>query len=511
MFNRTELSKEKITPYNKYPYIVYGRVSTEKDEQVSSLENQIDICHNWLDQHHFEWNESSILLDDGISGTTILARKAMRLILEKARKREIRMVLFKSISRLARDLKDALEIKEVLISARVRVITIEEGYDSLTEGKNDMKFEMFSMFAAQYPKSISVSTSAAFAAKIRRGEYRGGKTAFGYKIENKKLAVNEEEAKVVRMIFDLYNHHGLGQKNIMYRLNKELAEGTIVGPRFKDKWQLTTVQRILKNPTYCGVVVSNRYEMVKINGRKKQIQNPPEKWHIYYDQHPKIIPTKEWQKANSKTYKQSKKKITPWNELRGLAVCSECGSNMVIETSYYNRKKGGRTVWSYLRCSAYRRAGKYGCVKHDPIPYNDFRNFIIERLKEEGRKIQFDLKNNLDQKRGQKIELLKNQIKKAKIKKRKLIQMYLEDELITKGEFELERQEIAENIKKWEDQSFLLDQETDETVHIKDIKKAFTMLEKTDEDLYPAFQALIEKIFVHPDGHIDIKYRFSNN
>ncbi|EST13709.1 hypothetical protein P343_01770 [Sporolactobacillus laevolacticus DSM 442] len=76
-----------------------------------------------------------------------------------------------------------------------------------------MKFEMFSMFAAQYQKSNSVSTSAAFAAKVRRGEYRGGKTAIGYRIENKRLAINEEEAKVVRLIYELYNHHGFGQKN----------------------------------------------------------------------------------------------------------------------------------------------------------------------------------------------------------------------------------------------------------------------------------------------------------
>lgn len=88
--------------------------------------------------------------------------------------------------------------------------------------------------------------------------------------------------------------------------------------------------------------------------------------------------------------------------------------------------------------------------------------------------------------------------------------MYLEDELITKDEFELERQELSDGIKKREDQLFLLKQIKDETVHINDIKNAFSMLEKTDKDLYPAFQSLIENIYVHPDGHIDIKYKFSN-
>src|SRR5690625_2894738 len=164
---------KEITRYKDYKYLIYVRVSSDKDEQKESVPNQIDICRYWLEQNNFEWDEQSILKDEDKSGTLFLERTAMQLILQKARNREIKMVVFKSISRLARDLKDALEIKEVLLGHGVRVVTIEEGYDSLYEGKNDMKFEMFAMFAAQYPKSLSVSISAALAAKVRRGEHIG--------------------------------------------------------------------------------------------------------------------------------------------------------------------------------------------------------------------------------------------------------------------------------------------------------------------------------------------------
>ncbi|MEC0304858.1 recombinase family protein, partial [Terribacillus saccharophilus] len=123
-FKQIQKEKDQVTPYTDYPYLVYGRVSTDKDEQVSSIRkpNRSD----WLEKNSFEWNPDSVLLDNGISGITILAR----------------------------DLKDSLEIKELLLSANVRVVTIEEQYDSLYEGKNDYKFEMFSMFAAQYSKSL---------------------------------------------------------------------------------------------------------------------------------------------------------------------------------------------------------------------------------------------------------------------------------------------------------------------------------------------------------------------
>ncbi|WP_051575098.1 recombinase family protein [Sporolactobacillus terrae] len=509
IFNQTEARKGKVTAYHDYPYIVYGRVSTDKDEQVSSLENQVEICHSWLEKNNFEWNEKSVLLDDGISGTTIVARKAMRLILDKARKKEIKMVLFKSISRLARDLKDALEIKELLLSASVRVVTIEEGYDSFTEGKNDMKFEMFSMFAAQYPKSVSVSTSAAFDAKVRRGEWRGGKTSYGYYIKDKKLAIREDEARVVRLIFKLYNEQDMGFKNITHYLNDQLSDGQIIGPRIKKTWQLTTVQSIIKNPVYCGVIITKRYDIVKINGRKKQIKNPPEKWKIYYNQHPKIISVDEWKKANPRDLNSNKIKITPWNEFRGLAKCSECGSNMVILQTFKKHKDGSRHGWKYLKCSAYRRSGTYGCVNHAPILYKDFRALIIELLKKKGKSVKINLKNDFNEKKARRVSLVKDRIKNTDFKVKRLISLYM-DELINKDEFQSERQKIEANKRKDEEELFLLNDYKQQATQIKDTLKAFQMLESTDQDLHSVFKALIDEIIMHPNGEIDIHYKFSN-
>lgn len=71
----------------KLKYAVYVRVSTDRDEQESSVENQIDICRYWLEKNGYEWNQSSVYFDDGISGTAWLERHAMQLILEKARKK----------------------------------------------------------------------------------------------------------------------------------------------------------------------------------------------------------------------------------------------------------------------------------------------------------------------------------------------------------------------------------------------------------------------------------------
>lgn len=497
----------KLIKYEDYPYLCYIRVSTEKEEQETSPENQVEICRHWLEQNNFEWREESIVFDDGISGTVLLDRAAMQLVLEKARKREIKMVVFKSIHRLARDLRDSLEIKETLIAHGVRLVTIEEGYDSLYEGKNDMKFEMFSMFAAQYPKTLSVSISAAMGAKVRRGEHVG-RVPFGYKIENKKLVINEEEAPTVRKIFEWYVEDGIGMKTITRKLNEELKKGTVAKPRKKDNWQLTSVQTILRNPTYTGTYIRNRYTKVKIDGRWKQIENPPEKWQIYENHHPAIIPFEVWEKANDKKLTQEKTKITERNEFRGLMKCGKCGCNMVVLPSYKYKKNGEKVEWNYLKCSAYRRAGKHGCDNHVPILYNDFRDIVIQRLKMYAKNTEFNIKNNMEKKRQEELKLLEKEKISLEEKNKGLIDLYLEDKLISKEEFQEKRQEYEKRLKEIEDRIFILKQETDDIAVIKNIKDAFKQLENTKQDLHHAFKTLINHIIIHPDGRTEIEYTF---
>lgn len=64
-------------------YAIYVRVSTDRDEQVSSVENQIDICRNWLERNGFKWDEKSVFKDEGISGTLFTDRPAIQLLLQK--------------------------------------------------------------------------------------------------------------------------------------------------------------------------------------------------------------------------------------------------------------------------------------------------------------------------------------------------------------------------------------------------------------------------------------------
>ncbi|MCO0597281.1 recombinase family protein [Peribacillus butanolivorans] len=481
-------------------YAVYVRVSTDRDEQVSSVENQVDICRNWMERNGFVWDEKCVYKDEGISGTMFVDRPAIQLILQKAKDKKINMVIFKSISRLARDLKDSLEIREVFLAHNVRIISIEEGYDSVKAGKNDMAFELWSLFSAQYSRTLSSSISAALAAKVRRGEHIG-KIPFGYDRVEQKLVINKEEGKVVRDIYEWYNN-GLGYKNISNELNM-----LGIKPKSNQVWQLTSIQRIIHNTIYKGTFILNQFSSVKVGGRKKQIRNPPEKWLIFENHHPAIVDKDVWDKANSKNYTSKKLRNTPWNEFRSLAKCSECNSNMVIVQSYKKKVNGERTEWKYLKCSQYRRAGQKGCVNHTPIQYEDFREFMIELLIQKGEFITLTLQQSAEGKQVKETKKLQGSIKQNEQRKNNLLTLYL-DELISKEEFEKKRQELDEEVEKANSQLFILSKKETVQTNIKTVKEAFLELNNQKKDLYYIFQTLIKSIIVHPDGTIDVIYTF---
>ncbi|MFE6134868.1 recombinase family protein [Bacillus sp. NPDC057893] len=484
-------------------YAVYVRVSTDRDEQVSSVENQIDICRNWLERSGFTWDEKRVFKDEGVSGTLFVDRPSIQLLLQKAKNKEIDMVVFKSISRLARDLKDSLEIREVFLAHSVRIISVEEGYDSVKAGKNDMAFELWSLFSAQYSRTLSSSITAALAVKVRRGEHIG-RVPYGYDRINQKLVINEEEANVVKRIYNWYNS-GWGFKKITNELNR-----LGIKPKNKSVWQMTSVQRIVRSPIYKGTFILNQYTSIKVGGKKKQIRNPKEKWFVFPNHHPAIVDDETWSQVNQKNITDNKTKITAWNEFRNLAKCAVCDSNMVIVQSHLRKKSGERTEWKYLKCSQYRRTGKYGCVNHVPIRYHDFRQFIIDLLVKKGEAVTLKLQSNVKEEQGKKEKKLQQLMNVNEQKKKSLLDLYLE-ELINKEEFEKKRNDLETEIKKANQELFILQNSDVIQMDVKTIKQAFEQLQQQEQDLLYAFQTLIQKIMVHQDGTVDITYTFEQS
>ncbi|OEH85544.1 serine recombinase [Desulfuribacillus stibiiarsenatis] len=484
-------------------YAVYARVSTDKEEQISSVGNQIDICRNWLERNGFQWNDDSVYKDEGISGTLLLDRPAMQNIIEKAKLKEIDMIIFKSLSRLTRDLKDSLELREIFQQYKVRVVSVEEGYDSFQSNKNDMNYELWSFFAAQYSRTLSVGITSALAAKVRRGEHIG-KVPYGYDVIDKKLVINEEEAQVVRLMFELYTE-GLGYKKITKKLN-ELGYLS----KTKQLWQVTSVQSILQNKIYYGTFILNKHTTIKVGGRKKQVKNPEERWIVFENHHPGIITEEDWMKANSKEVTNKKKKITAWNELRGILKCSECGSNMIVMQSHRKKVNGTKTIWAYLKCSRHRRYGQAGCVSHEPITYSELRKFVIEQLIQKGKEINLKFNSDFENQMIEEKETLKKKQVQLITKNKRLLDLYLEN-VIDKSQFEEKKAELDKELKATEDQIIKLGTKKYKQTQITNISNAFKELERMDQDLHHIFSILIKEIVMHPDGTLDFEYAFKNS
>ena len=503
-------------------YLVYVRVSTEKDEQVASVENQIAICRYWLEQNGFKWREEAVCKDKGISGTVLKEREAMQYVLQKARNREIKMVVFKSLSRLARDIKDALEIRETLHEHNARIISIEEGLDSFTVSKNDMRFEMSSLFNEQYSRMLSVNIAGVLAQKVRDGGHTG-KIPYGYKRVRyddqkiTKLEIDKHTSRVVKQMF-AWKLAGYGYKNITYMLN-DPAKRAITQPMYINpnedipspsggKWQVTSVQRIMQNPTYKGDFVLNQYRIEKVRGRKKQLKNPRDKWTVFHNHHPAIVSPEVWEEANNIDMPHKGKRITPWNELRGMVKCAECGSNMVILQSYKYRKDGSINRWPYMKCSKYRRYGRGpdGCVNHVPLLYDDFREMIIQRVVRRLKQMPLDFRNNLERQKENKIRGLHQSLENLEQKNKDLLDLYLE-KLINKEEFEQKRHQLEQEMTKIREQLQRLEKEKHSRQEIKKIEEAFEELKNRERDLHYAFKALIERIDVKEDGTTRIKYK----
>src|SRR5690606_7871536 len=282
----------------------------------------------------------------------------------------------------------------------------------------------------------------------------------------------------------------------------------ILSPTGK-KWQMTSVQRIIQNRTYCGDFVLNQYRKEKIRGRRKQIRNPQDKWNIFHDHHPAIVPREVWEKANDINHPLKGRKITPWNEFRGIVKCAKCGSNMVILQSYKYKKDGSRTIWAYLKCSQYRRGGLDLCVNHAPIEYREFRQMIIDRLIELSNNLNFDFESQHEKLLESRVRALENSLEQLEQRKKNLLDLYL-DQLIDKSEFEQKRHEIEQEIVRTREKLKTMSVRDNTEKQVRNIQEAFEALQNQDQDLYHVFTTLIDRIVIHQDGSLDIRYHFDD-
>ena len=264
----------------------YCRVSTDKEEQIDSLNHQKEFFTEYAQRNGHQLYR--LYADEGITGTSLKKREEFKRLLQDAELGLFQMVVVKDISRFARNTVDALQSIRKLKSIGINTLFLTANMDSM--GDSEFVLTLFSAMAQE--ESNNLSKRVKWGKKINAEKGRVPQRVFGYdRIDNFTLQINWDEARIVRKIFNLYIEQGLGCRTISMTLNRDEDK-----TKFGSQWNPRGVRRVLVNPLYCGILVNHKYEIEDfLTG--KQVNIPKEE-HFFHQRPSWAIVTPEiFQKA----------------------------------------------------------------------------------------------------------------------------------------------------------------------------------------------------------------------
>lgn len=313
----------------KIKAVFYGRYSS-KLQNDASIEDQYDEIEKYAKKNNIDIIYS--YSDRGVSGKKIQGRTGMEQLIKDSASGWFEIVLIYKYDRLARNLDDQIYIEKTLMSNGVTVVSVNENYDDTPSGhlaRNVMggvnQFQV---------ESLATDVTRGFKGNARKGIHTGGLPPLGYDVDivTKRLVINEEEARAVRLIFELHNK-GLGFTKIIEELNSQ-GFTTKLGNKFGKN----SLHDIIRNKKYCGYYVYNRREK-QINGKRNSHKNKnvdeivKAKGTV-----PAIISEEVFNKAqelmNNRKIKSGAYSAKRVYLLSGKVVCGHCGCNMTGNAKY---------------------------------------------------------------------------------------------------------------------------------------------------------------------------------
>lgn len=307
----------------------YCRVSSDSSDQMNSFAAQIKYYTDYS-KVHTEYELVDIYADEGISGTSLKKRDEFKRLIKDCENRKIDCIITKSISRFARNTSDLLTVLRMLKTLGVRVYFEEQALDS-----DKMNAELFvtlpGLAAQQESINISDNMRWSYRKRMESGDFNTTYPAFGYRISNNELIVNEDEAKTVRTIFALYLQ-GMGKQAIANTLN----ENNI--PSRKGKWHCCSVDYILNNERYMGdALLQKTYTTESFPFVRKKNRGECAKYYIE-NSNVAIISKETFNAAKELQRRKSVQHSNASYPLSRVIRCCECGHNyrrIVINNKVY--------------------------------------------------------------------------------------------------------------------------------------------------------------------------------
>lgn len=369
----------------------YYRLSVEEanEGESSSIKNQRSIVRQYCEDHGI--TIVSEFVDDGYSGSNF-DRPGFNAMLAHLNKGLANMVITKDLSRLGRDMTESSHYAETYFPEHgVHYLAISDNFDS--DEINLMAPFQFAMNDV-YLRDTSRKIKQVLNQKMNKGEYCAC-PPFGYMkdpINRCKLIPDPMTAPIVQKIFALAES-GKSAHAIANILSDEgcitpLKYRVLYRDRFSekgaaraaDRWNHTTVKRILKNQVYLGHTLLGKTKKASLKSKKK-VNVPQEEWHITKNTHMPLVTQEQFDKAqyymgmNTKSWRENEKCRS--SIFNGITFCANCGGAMCSAGSVY---KGEREKYWYLSCNNIPKRSKNHCEHGARIKYSDLLEIVKNDL-----------------------------------------------------------------------------------------------------------------------------------
>lgn len=339
----------------------YIRVSTDHADQKESIAIQRQHF-NSLAKRQPDWIFVGCYWDV-MSGTKKDKRPGLQRLLADCRAGRVNLITTKSISRLARNVTDLLEMVREMTATGVRIIFDRENIDTGTMD-SELLLTILATMANEESKSFAENNRWAIQKRFKDGSYRRGVAPYGFDLVDGHLEVNETEAETVRYIFDRILS-GVGCSTIAKELNEKGIPTKRIGEKRKDgivhsgKWGAATIRGMIRNEVYMGD--SRLQKTFKDTLFKTHLNEGQLPQYYYEDNHPAIVSREAFSRANvvlTQHFKEcgAKKEAAPTYTFTKKLVCGNCGALLWRCTD--TRKANKRKYWL---CSTHHKEGAKAC------------------------------------------------------------------------------------------------------------------------------------------------------
>ena len=413
--------------FNPDEILVYLRKSRSDDPTLSVeevLAKHESILREWIERNLDAPIPESNYYREVVSGETINSRPEMKKILKRMESPKIKAVLVVECARLGRpDLEEIGKLSKLFRYTNTLIITPQRIFD-LSDEYDREQFEREMMRGKDYLDYTKKILTRGKELSLRAGWHINGVIPFGYEREwvhegkrkRPTLAIVEDDAKVVRMIFDWYTNGGIGATKICQNLNAMGIKATKGGP-----WKKSTIVHMIKNEHYIGKIVLKKHIDVNTVEDSKItthcVFNPD--YEVVDGKHPAIIDEDTFYRANNKLSRHIsvKPNKTLQNPFASILKC-ECGHTML--------RRKNRNSFRYL-CDEQMFCGNASVGESELVAA------IISKLKQELQNLSVEVPNENDENKIEKhneyVSMLESKLVEIEEKEISLWDKYSEEKM----------------------------------------------------------------------------------